>query len=151
MQSIELPRPRKAEWQPFAADGAFRNDGQGFMRGIVNHRQAFDDPAFGRPVKHESHRPDVVGLRWPQQGLLVADRHLLAFAPSYLQACLRVAPLHPFVIDTPALLPKLQADHAVAVALMPMRQADDLATQFDIAIRSPTETERTGADSGNPQ
>lgn len=81
--------------QPLATDGTFRNDGPHFMRGIVNHWQAFNDWAFGRPVKHEIYRPDVVGLRWPQQGLSVADRHLLAFAPSYLQACLRVNRMSP--------------------------------------------------------
>ena len=54
------------------------------------------------------------------------------------------------MIDAPARLPELQADHAGPVALVPVRQAYDLAPQFNIAIL-PTLVVHAGTDPGNPQ
>src|SRR5690554_5450619 len=74
-------------------------------------------------------------MRTPER-LSVRHRHLLAFAPTYLQLRCGVQLLDPFVIDPLAGLAKLQVDHSRSVTPVSLRQGHDLLTQSRVAIRS---------------
>ena len=68
-----------------APDGPFRHDRHRFMRGVINDRQALDDPPFGAAVEHKVHGPDFIGDIGTHQRLALAHRYLLALTPAHLQ------------------------------------------------------------------
>ncbi|KKI39335.1 hypothetical protein VI03_08860 [Burkholderia vietnamiensis] len=84
--------------QPMSADRSLRHDSHGLMRAIIDHGEVLDHSAFRGSVEHEIHGPDLVGRRRSSQRLALRYRHLLAFAPAYLQFLFRIQPLDPLVI-----------------------------------------------------
>lgn len=64
----------------------FRNNGDGFMRGVINHRQILDGKPLHRSVEHKVHRPDLIGRQRTSQWVTVCHRDFLALAPADLQS-----------------------------------------------------------------
>lgn len=124
------------------------DDGHGFMGRIVNDGQALEAAPFSRPVKHEIHRLHLVGGQRSLQGMAVGNRDLLPLAPSHLQACLGIQPIHAFVIDDLPGLPKLQIDHPSPITTMSLGEGYDFLPQDGISVchRLVAESARTHAD-----
>ncbi|WP_425512040.1 hypothetical protein, partial [Xanthomonas fragariae] len=85
-------------------DRALHVDGDRFVGCVVHDHQTLEHPTFGSAVEHEVHRPHLVGLRWPQQWLALAHRHLLAPAAPDLQLLFAVQPLHALVVHDASFL-----------------------------------------------
>ena len=93
-QSPCASQPVEEAYQLLRAHRPLRNNGDGFMGGIIDNGQTVDDTALCCPVKDEVHRPHLIGGHGALQGMTVRNRNLLPLAPLYLQTGFGIEPIH---------------------------------------------------------
>jgi hypothetical protein len=82
--NVALTMLDSGNWGDPMRNGDTGHDGHRLMGRIIDDGQAFDDPAFGRTIEHEVHRPHLIGRRESEQGLPLGRWHLLAFTDDAL-------------------------------------------------------------------
>jgi hypothetical protein len=133
--------------QTVAADVSLGDEGDGFVGGVIDDREALARAPHGVAIKDAVPRPYLVGGGRSKRRLSHGVSDLLATAAADFQARPGIQTFDALVIHLQPGLPQLLANHVRTVAPMPLCQGHDLLPQFDVSVRLRLAAQCAGAHS----